>query len=108
MENSNQTPSYKLHRKDGPSTSKMAAESINPSHLESLVLDVIETFGSDGCISDDVIAAFERDNSRHRHNSITARYKALKDKGLVIVDDSVRKGERGRYQMIMYHHAYYQ
>ena len=38
------TESYELYRKDSPSTSVEAAESIEPNRLEKLVLDAITTF----------------------------------------------------------------
>ena len=50
------TPPHKLVRRDDPLTSHEAAESVDTSHMEQVVLEAIQDFGSDGCISDQVLA----------------------------------------------------
>jgi len=87
------TASYKLYRKGDPDTSREAAENIPTSRLETIVLAVIARF-PEGVISDDVrrICADE---------FITARYKALKEKGLIKCIGK-RVGKSGRYQRIMH------
>jgi len=91
------TPAYKLVRKNDPSTSYAAAEQLNVTEMERIVLHTISQF-PDGCISDDVLAAIPQ----YRYSTVTARYKQLKEKGLVIVDDTKRKGESGRQQLVMW------
>ena len=76
---------------------------IQASQMEKIVLGVIDSFGETGCISDQVQYALPQ----YRYSTITARYKALKEKGLVIVDDRAIKGESGRKQMIMWSARHY-
>lgn len=98
-----ETPAYKLVRRDDPSTSHEAAEQVDATRMERIVLDTIRTFGTDGCISDDVLALLHG----YRYSTVTARYKQLKEKGLVIVDDRKRKAESGRQQLIMWAAEFY-
>ena len=44
------TPPHKLVRRDDPATSHEAAESVDTSHMEQVVLEAIQDFGADGCI----------------------------------------------------------
>ncbi len=97
------TPAYKLVRRDDPSTSHDAAASIVASAMELVVLNEIRKFGATGCISDQVCDALPR----HRYSTVTARYKQLKEKGLVIVDGTKVKGASGRQQMVMWASEYY-
>jgi len=92
-----------LRRNDGPRTSHDSAYKIQASQMEKIVFGVIDSFGETGCISDQVQYALPQ----YRYSTITARYKALKDKGLVIVDDRAIKGESGRKQMIMWSSRHY-
>ena len=92
------TPSFKLARSHDPATSYDAAEGITASHLEK-----IEDFGSDGCISDQVLAALPH----YGYSTVTARYKQLKEKGFVKVDDRKRKGKSGRGQLVMWATQFY-
>ena len=97
------TPSFKLARSHDPATSHDAAESITASHMEQVVLEKIEDFGSDGCISDQVLAALPH----YGYSTVTARYKQLKEKGFVKVDDRKRKGKSGRGQLVMWATQFY-
>jgi hypothetical protein len=91
------THSKKLARNDSPETSKVAAQTIDTGRLESLVLDTIKAFGMKGCISDEV-----RDWLLDMpYSSVTARYKALSDKGLIEYTGETRKGKSGRAQRVM-------
>ena len=94
------TESYELYRKDSPSTSVEAAESIEPNRLEKLVLDAITTF-HDGCISDEVIRYMAKHHGIDRYSTVTARYAALYRKGLIDYTGEKRKGESGRNQRVM-------
>jgi len=92
-----------LRRNLDPFTSHESANKVEATQMEKIVWEVIDSFGETGCISDQVQYALPQ----HRYSTITARYKALKDKGLVIVDGSAVKGESGRKQMMMWSSRHY-
>ena len=94
------TESYELYRKDSPSTSFEAAESIEPNKLESLVLEGIKSFYN-GCISDEVIRYMKDYHGIDRYSTVTARYAALYRKGLIDYTGDKRKGNSGRNQRVM-------
>jgi hypothetical protein len=98
------TPAYKLVRNEDPSTSHEAAEKLDPTYMEQVVHEAIESFGADGCISDQVLEKLPH----HRYSTVTARYKQLKEKGLVIVDHRKRKAISGRSQLVMWAYKHYQ
>ena len=98
------TPAYKLVRREDPATSHDAAESINATEMESVVADAIWFFGAAGCISDEVLKALPQ----HGYSTVTARYKQLKEKGIIVADGTKRKGVSGRGQMVMWHKEFYQ
>lgn len=91
------TEPRKLVRRHDPATSVDAACKVNSSDLERLVFNAIKTFGFPGCISDDVRDMFPT----YPYSSITARYKALIDKKLVIDTGERRAGHSGRSQRVM-------
>ena len=97
------TPDFKLVRRGDPSTSHDAAASIDATGMELVVLNEIRKFGTTGCISDQICAAL----SQHRYSTVTARYKQLKEKGLIIVDGTKVKASSGRQQMVMWASEYY-
>jgi DNA-binding transcriptional ArsR family regulator len=72
-----------LRRNNDPFTSHESASKVDSTSMENIVCEVIDSFGEAGCISDQVQYAL----AQYRYSSVTARYKALKDKGLVIVDE---------------------
>ena len=90
------TPAFKLVRKEDPATSHQAAQTIDTTKMESLVYETIAAYGPDGCISDDVLAKLPF----LPYSSVTARYKALIDKGFIEVIGT-RKGISGRLQRVM-------
>lgn len=91
------TEPFKLVRRDDPETSYQAAESVDTTKLEALVWSVIKEFGKNGCISDDV-----RGKLHHfPYSSVTARYKALAEKGYIKFTGETRQGNSGRKQRIM-------
>ena len=98
------TPAYKLARNLDPSTSHDAADQLDVNRMEKLVYSVIITFGKKGCISDDVLEAL----SMHRYSTVTARYKQLKEKGLVMTDHRKRKASSGRQQLVMWAKDFYE
>jgi DNA-binding transcriptional ArsR family regulator len=97
------TNSKTLRRNNDPFTSHESASKVDSTSMENIVCEVIDSFGEAGCISDQVQYAL----AQYRYSSVTARYKALKDKGLVIVDGRTVKAESGRKQLIMWSARYY-
>jgi hypothetical protein len=95
------TPAKKLARRDDPSTSKEAAKSIEPTGLELKALEAIAAAGHDGCISDDVRRYCVEEFKITAYSSVTARYKALHEKGLIEFDGTTRPGDSGRQQRVM-------
>jgi len=92
------TPTHKLYRKDGPDTSREAALSlVNISGMELAVYREIKEWGQDGCISDEVVANMPE----YKYQTITARYKALMEKGWIEDTGERRKGISGRKQRVM-------
>ena len=98
------TEAYKLVRRNDPSTSHDAAEQMDATAMESIVADAIWGFRAEGAIADQVCDALPQ----HAYNSITPRFKPLKEKGIVIVDGTRRKATSGRGQMVMWHKELYQ
>jgi predicted transcriptional regulator len=97
------TPAFKLVRRDDPDTSHDAAESLPVNDMERIVADTIAKFGATGAISDQIVDALPH----LRYSTITARYKQLKEKGIICVDDRKQKAESGRQQHIMWHKDFY-
>ena len=89
------TPAFKLVRKEDPVTSHQAAQVVDSAKIESMVYEAIKGF-PDGCISDDVLAMFPQ----YPYSSITARYRALLDKGFIEITGT-RAGKSGRNQRVM-------
>jgi hypothetical protein len=89
------TPVHRLVRRDDPATSYEAAEKIDTTKMERMVLDAIKRFPN-GCISDEVVAEFPF----FPYSSVTARFKGLYEKGHIEII-GVRKGKSGRNQRIM-------
>lgn len=90
------TAPVKLARRDGPSTSHEAAQSIDSAKLESMVYEAIKKHGMAGCISDEVQAMYPH----LPYSSVTARYKALLDKGFIEIIGT-RRCKSGRNQRVM-------
>ena len=82
--------------KNDPQTSFEAAEKVDTSRLEKLVYEAIKGFGEAGCISDQILEMFPQ----MPYSSITARYKALLDKGFIQINGT-RLGKSGRQQRVM-------
>ena len=62
------TQAFKLVRKEDPTTSHQAAESIDTTKMEQMVYEAIRGY-PDGCISDQVLEMFPQ----YPYSSITAR-----------------------------------
>lgn len=89
------TEPFKLVRKDDPITSQEAAQVVDSTKLEQMVYEAIKSF-PDGCISDQILEMYPN----YPYSSITARYRALLDKGFIEVS-GVKRGKFGRNQRIM-------
>ena len=86
---------FKLVRNQDPATSHQAAQAVDSTKLESMVYEAIKGF-PDGCISDEILKMYPQ----YPYSSITARYRALLDKGFIEVT-GVKRGRFGRNQRIM-------
>lgn len=95
MKNFGTDPKH-LARTDSPDTSIEAAQTVDTSRLERVVYETIKQFPN-GCISDEVRAMFPH----YPYSSITARYKALMDKGFVEDTGERKPGRSGRNQRVM-------
>ena len=89
------TPAFKLVRKEDPVTSHEAAQVVDTQKLEQIVYEAIKGF-PDGCISDEILEKYPQ----YPYSSITARYKALLDKGFIEITGT-RIGRSGKKQRIM-------
>jgi hypothetical protein len=89
------TPAFKLARREDPTTSHQAAQAVDSTKLEQMVYEAIKSH-PEGCISDDILSMFPN----YPYSSITARYRALLDKGFIEVT-GVKRGKFGRNQRIM-------
>jgi hypothetical protein len=86
-----------LARCTDPDTSKAAAAALDPTKLESEVLEAIKSFGSLGCISEQIEAKL----SHIKCSSVTPRYAKLAQKGL-IRDSGLRRVALSKRQQIVW------
>ena len=91
------TQAKKLVRRDDPDTSHESAKKIDSSKLEGMVYEAIAKHGERGCISDEIRQQF----AHLPYSSVTARYKALLDKGFIEDTGERRAGNSGRPQRVM-------
>ena len=89
------TEPFKLARLNDPTTSHQAAQAVDSTKLEKMVYEAIKSH-PEGCISDDILDMFPN----YPYSSITARYRALLDKGFIEVS-GVKRGRFGRNQRVM-------
>lgn len=80
------------HRRNDPATSQEAAKRVNVKLCQSRVLNVIRSYGSDGCIVDDLRAELP-------NMSPAQRMVELERKGKIIYIGK-RKGRLGRNQRV--------
>ena len=92
------TEAHKLRRNQDPETSHEAAELVYTPTLEERVHIAIARAGYKGATSDEVRAALPNIKS---YSSVTARYKALAEKGCIRYSGYRRPGESGRSQRVM-------
>jgi len=86
----------KLVRRDAPPTSQEAAKSVDTTNMEQIVYEVIANYPQ-GCIQDEVLAQL----MSYPYSTVTARFKALIDKGYVIDTGLTRPGKSGRKQRVL-------
>ena len=91
------TEAKKLVRTGDPDTSYEAAIAVDTTKLEGMVYEAIKKYGDRGCISDQIRALY----SAYPYSSITARYRALLDKGFIVDTGERRQGQSGRSQRVM-------
>jgi len=91
------TDPQKLVRTGDPDTSHASANAVDTTKLEGLVYEAIKKYGDRGCISDQIRALYPA----YPYSSITARYRALLDKGFIIDTGERRQGQSGRSQRVM-------
>jgi hypothetical protein len=89
------TPAFKLARKEDPVTSHEAAQTVDTTKIEKIVYEAIKGF-PDGCISDQILEMYPQ----YPYSSITARYRALLDKGFIEITGT-RVGRSGKKQRVM-------
>ena len=95
-----ETPAYTLYRREAPDTSIEAAEELDVTTREKMVLEAISAFPT-GCISADVRHYCAQHHNIHSYSSVTARYKSLEEKELIEYTGEKRKGDSGRNQRVM-------
>lgn len=91
------TEPKKLVRTNDPDTSHSAANAVDSTRLEGLVYEAIKTFGAKGCISDQILAM----HPTYPYSSITARFRALLDKGFIVDTGERRPGKSGKSQRVV-------
>ena len=89
------SPAFKLVRKEDPTTSHQAAQAVDTTKLEQMVYEAIKSH-PDGCISDEILEMYPN----YPYSSITARYRALLDKGFIEIIGT-KAGKSGRNQRVM-------
>lgn len=86
----------RLARRNCSPESMMAAQAVDTTKLEQLVYDTIATF-EHGCIQDEVLYALPH----LPYSSVTARFRALLDKGYIEDTGHRRAGRSGRMQRVI-------
>ncbi len=86
----------KLVRRKDPQTSQDAAKSVNTSNMEQIVYEVIAKYPQ-GCIQDEVLAQLVS----YPYSTVTARFRALLDKGYIIDTGLTRPGKSGKKQRVL-------
>ena len=86
----------KLVRRNDPQTSQEAAQLVNTTNMEQIVYEVIASYPQ-GCIQDEVLAQL----MSYPYSTVTARFKALIDKGYIVDTGLTRPGKSGRKQRVL-------
>jgi len=83
-------------RNEDPDTSHRAAETVDVSKMQALVLEAISRF-PDGATAEDI----ERALPQHRWNTITPRFAPLMRAGAIVDTGLRRKASTGRNQRVV-------
>ena len=86
----------RMYREGDPDTSIEAAEHVDATRLEAMVLEAVSKYPN-GCIQDDVLNVYRG----MPYSSITARFISLKRKGCIVYTGEKRVGRSGRNQRVM-------
>ena len=89
-------PTYKLVRRNDPSTSYEAAKSINPSKMQKSVLECLLENGP--AIYDEVLVWAREMHGIESSSSVSSRFNELQKRGLIELTGEKRKGRSGRQQ----------
>lgn len=84
-------------------TSKEANNTVDRSRLQDMVLTAIKKTKKQGATMDEVCDILYT----YRTASITPRFIELERRGEIIRPGVVRKGDSGRYQLVMYAREYW-
>ncbi len=90
-------PVYRVIRKGAPDTSIEAAMSADLRTNQEIVYEAIKSFGSAGCISDEVQEYLKP----MPYGSVTSHYGFLLEKGYIELTGETRPGKSGRNQRVM-------
>lgn len=92
-----ETEAYKLVRRNDPSTSYEAAQSIDPTKMQNIVLQGITA--TQPCIHDEVWQWVQRNYPHITSNSsVSSRFNELQKKGIIELTGEKRKGRSSRQQ----------
>lgn len=97
MNDLHEDPTAMLYRHHATDTSIEAAESIDTTKLEQMILEDIEFSGVWGMTQDDLLKM----HPRLSYSSVTSRPAALKRKGLIYDSGERRVGKSGRRQAVL-------
>ena len=89
-------PAYKLVRRNDPSTSYEAAQSIDPTKMQKVVLECLRETGP--AIYDEVLVWARSMYGIESSSSVSSRFNELQKKGLIELTGQKRKGRSGRQQ----------
>jgi DNA-binding transcriptional regulator GbsR (MarR family) len=81
-------------RNSDPTTSHEAAEAVDVTYMEGVVLKAIGASNKTGMTQDDIVEI-----TGHSANTVSPRFKPLLEKGLIVVDGT-RAGNSGRKQRV--------
>ena len=101
------TDPKKLARRGDPHTSHAAAKATDTAKWEQIVLEAIRSFGTRGAIQDDVTAWVTENYGAQPYSTVTARFKALEEKGYIIYTGETRKSKSGRQSRVRVAAEYY-
>ena len=84
-------------RHTDPDTSYAAAQSVDATELERIVYETIKLFGSNGCISDEIMRVLHN----YGVQTISPRYAPLLRKGFIVDTGERRMARSGRTLRVM-------